>query len=192
MRPHSICRSIALCWLPVILLVCNPALAQDQVEPGPDEYEQLPKDPMTAERLAELILRVDEDATLIGASWQFKVADIDTIVVFDIAADRMRIIIPITRADELEQDELLRVMQANFDSALDARYAIGQGLLWGTFIHPLGALTDKEFLVGLGQTVNVVVSYGESYSSGMFIFSGGDSAEIEQQKLIEELENLSI
>ena len=192
MRPHSICRSIALCWLPVILLVCSPALAQDQAEPGPEKYEQLPEDPMTAERLAELILRVDEDATLIGASWQFKVADIDTIVVFDIAADRMRIIIPITRADELEQDELLRVMQANFDSALDARYAIGQGLLWGTFIHPLGALTDKEFLVGLGQTVNVVVSYGESYSSGMFIFSGGDSAEIEQQKLIEELKNLSI
>lgn len=192
MRPQSICRSIALCWLPVILLVCSSALAQDQAEPGPDEYEQLPEDPMTAERLAELILRVDEDATLIGASWQFKVADIDTIVVFDIAADRMRIIIPITRADELKQDELLRVMQANFDSALDARYAIGQGLLWGTFIHPLGALTDKEFLVGLGQTVNVVVSYGESYSSGMFIFSGGDSAEIEQQKLIEELKDLSI
>lgn len=192
MRPQSICRSIALCWLPVILLVCSSALAQDQAEPGPDEYEQLQEDPMTAERLAELILRVDEDATLIGASWQFKVADIDTIVVFDIAADRMRIIIPITRADELKQDELLRVMQANFDSALDARYAIGQGLLWGTFIHPLGALTDKEFLVGLGQTVNVVVSYGESYSSGMFIFSGGDSAEIEQQKLIEELKDLSI
>ena len=146
---------------------------------------------MTAERLAELILRVDRDATLEGASWSFKVADIDAIVIFDINADRMRVVIPIGRADALESEELLRLMQANFDSALDARYAIGQGLLWGTFIHPLSTLTDEEFLVGLGQTVNVVISYGTSYSSGMFIFGGGDSAEIEQKKLIEELKKQS-
>jgi hypothetical protein len=178
--------------MPAVFLVCSAAFAQDQAEPGPDEHEQLPEGPMTAERLAELILRVDEDAMLEGASWQFKVADIDTIVVFDIAADRMRIIIPITRADELEPEHLLRIMQANFDSALDARYAIGQELLWGTFIHPLGSLTDEEFLVGLGQTVNVVVSFGTSYSSGMLIYGGGDSAEIEQKKLIEELKKSSI
>lgn len=42
-------------------------------------------------------------------------------------------------------------------------------------------------LIGLGQTANVVFSFGTSYSSGLFMFNGGDSAEIEQQKLIEEL-----
>jgi hypothetical protein len=48
-------------------------------------------------------------------------------------------------------------------------------------------LTDEEFLVGLGQTVNVVMSFGTSYSSGMFIFGSGDSAEIERNRLIEQL-----
>ncbi len=40
----------------------------------------------------------------------------------------------------------------------------------------------------LGELItNAVLSFGTSYSSGMFMFNGGDSAEIEQQRLIEEL-----
>ncbi len=142
---------------------------------------------MTAKRMGELIRNVDPTAVQEGTTWKFKVAELDTMVVFDEGADRMRIIIPIGKASDLQSDELMRLMQANFDSALDARYAIGQGLLWGTFIHPLSTLTDEEFLVGLGQTANVVASFGASYSSGMFIFGGGDSADIERQKLIEKL-----
>ncbi len=40
----------------------------------------------------------------------------------------MRVLIPIEGTDDLLKDELLRLMQANFDSALDARYAIAQAL----------------------------------------------------------------
>ncbi|MDJ0908275.1 MAG: type III secretion system chaperone [Woeseiaceae bacterium] len=142
---------------------------------------------MTPERLGELILRVDSEAVLDGTTWLMVVEGIEAVVIFDPAADRMRIMIPIEPADELEQAELVRLMQANFDSALDARYAIAQGMLWGTYIHPLSTLTDEQFLVAIGQTVNVVTSYGTSYSSGLFIFGSGDSAEIERQRLIEEL-----
>ena len=52
-------------------------------------------------------------------------------MIADPRADRMRAMVPIRSADALEQDELLRLMQANFDSALDARYAVAQGRLWG-------------------------------------------------------------
>ncbi len=164
------------------------SLAQD---PGPDEdvpgevYEQR----MTAERLAELIIRVDDEAVLQGATWFFHVEELEAAVVYDVSADRMRIIMPIADAEEIDKENLLRMMQANFDSALDARYAIAQGSLWGVFIHPLSSLTSEEFLVGLGQTANVVMSYGSSYSSGMFIYGNGDSAEIERQRLIEKLRN---
>ncbi len=142
---------------------------------------------MTPERLGELILRVDSEAVLDGTTWLMVVEGIEAVVIYDAAADRMRIMIPIEPADELEQAELVRLMQANFDSALDARYAIAQGMLWGTYIHPLSTLTDEQFLVAIGQTVNVVTSYGTSYSSGLFIFGSGDSAEIERQRLIDEL-----
>ena len=142
---------------------------------------------MTPERMGELILRVDPEAVLEGATWLFGIEELNAVVVFDPLADRMRIMIPIQPADDLDQEELVRLMQANFDSALDARYAIAQGMLWSTYIHPLSTLTDEQFLVAIGQTVNVATSFGTSYSSGLFIFGSGDSAEIERQRLIEEL-----
>ena len=141
--------------------------------------------------MGELILRIDEDAVLDGSTWYFNIIGLDTVLVFDIGADRMRILIPIEGTEDLSKDELLRLMQANFDSALDARYAIAQGKLWGAFIHPLSSLTDEELLLGIGQTANVVASFGSSYSSGMFIFGGGDSGEIERKRFLEELRKQS-
>ncbi|MEM8981881.1 MAG: hypothetical protein AAGC71_02550 [Pseudomonadota bacterium] len=144
-------------------------------------------EPMTVERLGELIVAVDEDARRDGNAWYFRVEGLETTVVFDDAADRMRIVIPIVSADELEPELLTRLLQANFDTALDARYAIANGQVWGTYIHPLSPLTDEQFLVGLAQTANVVLTFGTSFNSGVFIFGGGDSTDIERQQLIEEL-----
>ena len=147
---------------------------------------------MTAERLAELILNVDDEAQFNSSAWVFNVGELEVGVIYDIQADRMRIMIPIGPAEDIPADELLRLMQANFDSALDARYAIAQGKLWGTFIHPLSELSDEEFLVAIGETANNVMTFGTSYSSGMFIFNGGDSAEIQQRELIDELKKKAI
>ncbi len=161
------------------------ATPQDQ-DPGEAPANQT-CNPMTAERLAELIVNVDEEAQFNGSTWIFRVADLEVGVVHDVAADRMRIIIPIGPADAIPNDELVRIMQANFDSALDARYAIAQGQLWGTYIHPLSELSDDEFLTAIGESVNIVLTYGTSYSSGLLIFGGGDSVEIQQRELIERL-----
>ena len=46
-------------------------------------------------------------------------------------------------------------MVANFDTAMDARYAIAQGGLWSTVLHPFAALTDDEFLSGFTQAITV-------------------------------------
>ena len=184
-------------WLPklaaVLAVVAVPLFVFGQSDDSDESASTPPpvvEQPMTAARLGELVMKVDENAELNGASWFLHVTDLEVIVIYDINADRMRIVIPIGAADEIEKDELLRLMQANFDSALDARYAVAQDMLWGTYIHSLSELSDEEFLVGLAQTVNVVTSYGTSYSSGMFIFGGGDSADIERQRLIDELKNL--
>ena len=99
----------------------------------------------------------------------------------------MRIIVPIGPADALEEPLLVRLMQANFDSALDARYAIARGVLWSTFIHPLASLDDAAFLLGLGQTVNLANTFGDSYSSGVLLFGGGDSRGIRERELLEQL-----
>ena len=146
------------------------------------EYE-----PMTNKKLNELIQRLDTDAQGQLGYWQFKITTLNVTVITDENADRMRIIIPIVETDKLNENELYRIMQANFDTALDARYAIAKNVLWSAFIHPLSTLDDDEFLTGLGQTVNLVSTFGSSYSSGLLTFQGGDSQSIQLRALIDEL-----
>ena len=99
----------------------------------------------------------------------------------------MRILVPVINVDELQDNELARLMQSNFDSALDARYAIAKDIIWGAFIHPLSSLTDREFLSGLGQTVNLSITFRKTYSSGALVFQGGDSSDLQRKELIDQL-----
>ena len=142
--------------------------------------------PMTIERLGKIVQVLDQEALFQGPTIQFTIADIPVIVVADPRADRMRAMVPIRSAEGLDSDELMRLMQANFDSALDARYAVAQGRLWGVFIHPLSPLERDQFVSGIAQTVNVARTYGQTYSGGAQVFGGGDSNGI-YQELLDEL-----
>lgn len=185
--PENFSRPVAVATIVGLALLGHACAGEADHPTETADTEPPPAVAMTAERLGELIRGVDENARQEGSAWTFAVAGLEVVVVYDEAADRMRIVIPIGPAEDIPRDELVRILQANYDSALDARYAIANGQLWGTFIHPLSELSDLEFLTGLGQTANVVLSYGTSYSSGMFIFGGGDSAEMQRRQLIEEL-----
>lgn len=147
----------------------------DPVEPG-----------MTNEKLDELIKRFDKNVVAKLGYWQLKHEGVMVYIVTDAGADRMRIIVPIAEAASLEKEHFQRLMQANFDTALDARYAIAQGNLWSAFIHPLGALTEKSFFSGLAQTITLARTFGTSFSSGALSYSGGDS-KAEQEKIYQEL-----
>ncbi len=144
--------------------------------------------PMSYDRMADILTALDPDVLRNGPSFQLTLADIPVLVITDPQADRMRAMVPIRSADGLEPDELMRLMQANFDTALDARYAVAQGRLWGVFIHPLSPLKREQLISGLVQTVNVARTYGQSYSGGAQVFGGGDSNDIYRQLLEELLE----
>lgn len=154
--------------------------------PAPESTEPGLRLTMTADQLSKLVQRVDKEAQQDGNRWLFTVAERQVFLVYDETNDRMRLLVPIRDAQTLGAAELMRLLQANFDTALDARYAVAQATLWGTYIHPLSTLTDEQFLVAIGQTVNVANTYGESYSSGLLTFGGGDTAQ-RQQELIEQL-----
>ena len=154
--------------------------------------EQEPKSPMPSEgmnnaRIGVLLENLDLGVAGSDGHWRLVVADRDVMIITDEAADRMRIISPIAPSETLTEESLRRVMQANFDTALDARYAIAKGTLWSAFIHPLHALDDEAFLLGLGQVVNLVNTFGSSYTSGLLIFRGGDSGGIRERELLDEL-----
>ncbi len=163
----------------------NSVAAENSSAPPPPTQANVS---MTNDRLQGLIKRLDPKAKGKHGFWQFTIEKYPVTVITDVKLDRMRVIVPVARADKLEQDVLFRLMQANFDSALDARYAIAQGALWGAYIHPLAALDEREFISAVGQVVNLALTFGSSYSSGALVFQGGDSQELQKRRrLIDEL-----
>lgn len=157
---------------------------------GPDQGSATtaePAGPMTAARLGELVQIVDANARNQGNSWQFTFQKRPFIVVFDEKADRMRMFTPIGPENLLTEDLMRRMLQANFDSALDARYAVANELIWGVFIHPLSPLDQDQFASAVVQILNVATSFGNTFSSGLFTYGGGDSVE-ENRKMLEELQ----
>jgi hypothetical protein len=135
---------------------------------------------MTAERLAQIIMDIDPDAAITPSGIELTIEDIPVLVVMAPAADRMRAMVPIASVEDVTPEEMSRMMQANFDTALDARYAVAQDRVWGAFIHPLGALEREQFLSAIAQTVNLARTYGTLYSGGAQVFGGGDSNDIYQ------------
>jgi hypothetical protein len=160
----------SFCMAIILMLAQTVAWAETSI----DESESTARE-MDNQRLQVLIERVADDVEGRPGFWRFDLEGFQATVVTDENADRMRIIVPVAKAEEVDNDRLYRIMQANFDSALDARYSIAQGVLWSAFIHPLSALSDHQFIDGLAQTVNLAATYGTTYSSGALVFSQGDS-----------------
>jgi hypothetical protein len=153
---------------------------------APIAVAQEAEPPMSYERLGKIIFALDPDARPRGPGFEMTISDVPVLVVTDQVADRMRAMVPIRSANELTSEDMMRMMQANFDAALDARYAVANGTLWAVFIHPLSPLKKDQFISGLGQTVNVASTYGTLYSGGAMQFGGGDSNSL-QRDLIDEL-----
>lgn len=147
---------------------------------------QVAEPPMTMDRLGQILLALDPEAKASANAMEFAIDGIPVIVVADPRADRMRAMVPIRSAEGMSAEELLRVMQANFDNALDARYAVAQGRLWGVFIHPLSPLKRDQLISALVQTINVARTYGQAYSGGAQVFGGVDSNGI-YEELFDEL-----
>lgn len=188
MTNGSLIRMTALAALTALALVLALTGGPSEAQSDAPETADTPDDDMTIDRIETIIERLDEDYERNGNSLLFSFAERQILLVSDPEADRMRIMIPVNDAAALDREELLRLMQANFDSALDARYAIANGTLWSTFLHRLSTLTEVDLLSGIGQTINTADSFGTSYSSGEFVFGGGDSGELQRRKLIDELQ----
>ncbi|QPH55243.1 hypothetical protein [Pontivivens ytuae] len=166
--------------LSVAVLSAPATLAQDASEPPTVE------EAMTVPRLAEILIALDPEARGNGSAFELTIAELPVTIFTDAGADRMRAMIPIRSAEGMSREELERAMQANFDTALDARYAVANGRLWAVYIHPLSPLEKDQLISGLGQLANIALTYGNEYSGGALAFGGGDSARMQRER-IEEL-----
>jgi hypothetical protein len=192
-------------WIAIAAFVAVPALAAGiaaqppaaplakPVEPAkPEATKQASKEAIAAqERIDVALKKIDKSIKRNSNVWQFTLGKREVIVITDPVAERMRIMVPIVETKELDQPLLTRLMQANFESALDARYAIAQDVLWGVFIHPLSSLSERDFVSGLAQALTVAETYGATFSSGVLVFGGGDTPRRQAEDLLNELRRQS-
>ena len=128
--------------------------------------------PMTNDRLDGLIRQTSKTVKGEAGYWQIKIGGRDVLVITDARHNRMRIMSPVAAQDQLDKDELIRLLEANFGSALDSKYALRDQTLWSVFTHPLAELSDEQFLDCMAQVANLADNFGRSYASSNLFFGG--------------------
>ena len=127
---------------------------------------------MNPKKLVELIERVTDNFEINGNSFRFVYKEVFLLTIYDENANRMRIISPIVERTELEEDELLNALVANFHSVLDVKYALSDEIIWSVFTHPLKELSEHQILDAIDQVYTANVTFGTTYSSTSLLFPG--------------------
>ncbi|MEO1513583.1 MAG: type III secretion system chaperone [Bacteroidota bacterium] len=168
--PHTYLSSACLI---VALLICLPSV-----------YAQQPS-PMTNARMDEILRKTASEVEGGLGGWQFIFQERPLFVITDEQANRMRIFTPVVEEQGLEKEDLTKLLQANFHSALDAKYCLYEGYVISVFTHPLGELTDEQFVDALRQVATLAENYGTTYSSTDLIFAPGtEEPKDEEEKRI--------
>jgi hypothetical protein len=85
-------------------------------------------------------------------------------------ANRMRLVSPVISATDLNEAQLAATLVSNYHLALDARYAVGDGVLYSAYIHPLKELTVQQLISAIRQVATLRNTFGTSYTSGELSF----------------------
>lgn len=120
---------------------------------------------MTNEKIGKLL---SENAGAVEGSdggWQVTVDRRPLLIVTDESANRLRVFTFVAEINQISTEELEVLLRANFTDALDAKYAIYEGLVVSVFTHPMRELTKLQLLDAIRQVNNLAENFGTSYSS---------------------------
>jgi hypothetical protein len=98
----------------------------------------------------------------------------------------MRIMSPIGTLRHPDPDFLSLLLQANFDRALDAKYALRKKELWAVFMHPLSTLVPDDLGTFIDQVARLVKNTGTTYASSELIFGVNDDDRLELDDMEDE------
>lgn len=137
---------------------------------------------MNNERMGKVLeAEVGELGGGLGA-WQFVYGDQAVMVVTDEAANRMRVFSPVIEESALEAGQMKKMLEANFHSALDAKYSLYEGFVISVFTHPLRELSEEQLIDATRQVVILAKTFGTTYQSTDMIFSPGFKEEGEDKE----------
>lgn len=160
------------------LLFCSSTHAQsDTRPPSPAQPEALTSEPMTQSMMADIIKQLVEETQGSDNNLSFVYNDVVITMISDAAANRMRLVSAVVNASDMSDEQIIASLVSNYHLALDARYAIGNGVLFSTYIHPMAELTKAQLLSAVRQVATLSNTFGTSYTSGELSFAVQPPAE---------------
>lgn len=152
------------------LMIAGTASATEQAAPWPDivEMQGAPVEAgMDLARVGRILKRAAPDVKWQEGTWELVMEGTKVIVIADQAHNRLWVTAPVADAGQVTPEVLRRMMEANFTTTMDVRYAIFQGMVWAAFLHPLDSLIEQELRSALNQVATLVKTTGTTYSSGL-------------------------
>ena len=129
---------------------------------------------MNNQNLYEVMSTLTDKVEGVQGNWKFIIDSVIFICLTDEFHNRMRIISPIAKINDITNEHIQKCMEANFHTALDIRYAFSDGIVWAAFIHPLKELTEEQVKDAVNQVYSGVKTFGTYYSSGSLSFPTRD------------------
>ena len=127
-----------------------------------------------------LAARVDRQIQPPSAMWVLQAGNFPVLIQTQEDVDRIRIVAFITDADSLAPEALRVMLEANYHTAMDARYAITGEHVVAAYLHPFEELNDEQFVLGFYQVVSCAETFGTHFSGGTMIF-GETDAELDDE-----------
>ncbi len=149
----------------------QPAITKNDPEPDLKTFEK--RQVMTSQKMVAILIAATDESKALPHMVMLNYRGVELRCIYDEQHDRMRIIAPIAARGNITSDQFEKAMQANFHTALDARYALNKGILYAAFIHPLSPLTKAQLENALYQTATLAATFGKEYTSGFLTFHGG-------------------
>src|SRR5580765_277206 len=125
---------------------------------------------MTTTAMGKLLESYLTDLEGENGFWRGNRDEVPVFVFSDDEHDRMRLMAPIGVVEELDSELLHVLLQANYDRALDARYAMRNKELWAVVVHPLATLATDDLPSLFDQVVMLVKNTGTTFSSTELVF----------------------
>jgi hypothetical protein len=104
---------------------------------------------------AQLTQLFGDSATVLApGSWQVNTSDYRLLVLLSDDQSWLRMLVPIAPAQDADPF-LEQLLEANFDTTQQVRYALQQGILWAVFQHSCEGLSDTDFVAATQQLLHL-------------------------------------
>ena len=138
---------------------------------------------MSSKKLGKILKKHAVELKGDKGGWEVLLDKRPILVAADEEANRLRIFTFVVELADVNSDELEKLLRANFTKAVDAKYAIRNGLVMSIYSHPLKESTELQIADALQQVNNLAENFRTSYSSTELPFQFEAFTKVDKERI---------